>query len=422
MGMVIIADDLTGASDAGVQFAKKGFPTQVVLNPKSLLAGFDHERITVIDTDSRSLSMTDAYGLVKSVAETLNASGCQNIYKKIDSTLRGNLGSEIDALMDALPSFDFALVLPAFPVMGRTTVGGVHLLNGVPVHLTELAADPKSPVRESDIPRLLATQSKRKNAAVSLETVRASGQALRHQIKTDLRQGVRLFVCDSETEDDMVSIVQAVKTMTAKILWVGSAGLAVVLANHMDISSRTDMNSRIFEPSDDPVMLVAGSLSHITREQVEGYCKQQGVSGVELDPGTLVKSRATAVQEVDRCSRTIHDAIQAGYDIALYVAPTSVRHPSIPQLTAEALGQITSNICASHRFAGLILTGGDTAKAVCSHLGISGVELVCELEPGVPLGKSDGELRSWLVTKAGAFGNAQTLINARQVLKRGLQG
>lgn len=420
-GMAIVADDLTGASDTGVQFARKGFLTQVILNAQSLSQDFDKERITVIDTDSRALSRTDAYRQVKAVADTLKLAGCAHIYKKIDSTLRGNIGVEIDALMDVLP-FDFAVIVPAFPVMGRTTVGGVHRLKGVPVHLTELAADPKCPVHESDIMKLLGAQSERKIELVPLETVRLGGSEVRRQIESNLQQEIQLFVCDAETDDDMATLVDVVKAFKSNVLWVGSAGLAEVLSKGMDISAPADsrIKEHIIEQSDEPVMLVAGSLSPVTREQVEGYCQEQGVAGIELNPKMLVNGHAAAVEEVERCSLAIHDAIRDGFDIALYVASMSVRHPSIPQLIAEALGETAANVCAANRFAGLILTGGDTAKAVCRHLGISSVELVCELEPGVPLGKSEGEQKRWLVTKAGAFGTQQTLIHARHVLKRGL--
>lgn len=118
--IAVIADDLTGASDSGVQFARKGLRTQVIFDWLGLSDGKDSLDTVVIDTDSRSIPGSMAYDRVSQAAYVLKQKGFTSIYKKLDSTLRGNLGQEIKAVMDVY-GFEAAAVVPAFPRIGRTT-------------------------------------------------------------------------------------------------------------------------------------------------------------------------------------------------------------------------------------------------------------------------------------------------------------
>jgi uncharacterized protein YgbK (DUF1537 family) len=156
--IAVIADDLTGANDTGVQFAKQGLATVVLLNAGNLSSGAASD-VVVIDTGSRALPAAEARARAAEAARLVKSGGIGTVYKKIDSTLRGNLGVEIDAIMDGC-GLALAVVAPAFPQNGRLTVGGLHLLNGVPLEASEIARDPKMPVCESSLPALLAGQLK----------------------------------------------------------------------------------------------------------------------------------------------------------------------------------------------------------------------------------------------------------------------
>lgn len=142
--MIVIADDLTGANDTGVQFARRRLQTEVLLegSPLELSPG---TAIVVVDTNSRAIASEQAYRKVQEVAEQAHAAGFRHYYKKLDSTLRGNVGIELKAILD-IGIHDFAFVMPAFPKTGRTTIGGQHLLQGIPLSATEIAKDPKCPV------------------------------------------------------------------------------------------------------------------------------------------------------------------------------------------------------------------------------------------------------------------------------------
>jgi D-threonate/D-erythronate kinase len=407
--IAIVADDLTGASDAAVQFARRGLATRVVFALSETCVISDVEALAV-DTDTRALPADSAYTRVRDVADRLRAIQPQHVYKKVDSTLRGNLGAEIDAVMDAF-GYSLAIVAPAFPALGRTTRYGLHHLRGVPVHETEVSRDPRAPVGESRLVALLQSQSRRTPGLVPLTTVERGPRAIRQQVEAHARGGASLVVCDAET-DAALGAIAASCADRRDILWVGSAGLAEHMADVVDLPLRPP---RVAEPGErgGPILLVAGSVSEITRLQVDALRARPGVVLVEVDP-------AARPREIERCRQAVGAALSGGLDCALLVARQTARVEAA-SLIAEALGSLAADCARSYPLRGLILTGGDTARAVCRHLGVSGIQLVGEVEPGLPLGWLVGQNlpRLLAVTKAGAFGSQQTLVHAVAELKGG---
>lgn len=429
--IAIIADDLTGASDSGVQFARKGFETQVIFHIDHFSAGMENIEVIVLDTDSRSIAAIAAYEKAAEAAVQARRLGFKHIYKKMDSTLRGNLGAEIDAVVDTVQP-DFTAVAPAFPKIGRTTRGGVHYLNGLPVSETEIARDPKCPVTESDLIRLFDSQSKRKAGLVPLETLHAGKEAVISRIQALLQEQAHNIVFDAETEEDLRQIAVILAASGFRILWAGSAGLADYLPEALALpaGSHQALNPDIPD-ANQPVLLVAGSISGVTRSQVAAFNREPQVKAVEFDTVVSIASEEGRLQETERCRKELLEAIAAGTDVSLYASssPEHVRlskaagaargfeDKEVSNRIAAALGEIASGVIDEVRLQGVILTGGDTAKAVCRHLGVSGIRLAREIEPGIPLGRLVGSKPLWVVTKAGAFGNEQSLANAKQALK-----
>jgi len=146
--IAVIADDLTGANDTGAQFAKIGLRTLVVLESTQEQSLRDHD-VVVITTDSRALPAQDAYRKVANAAEWVRQRQYDAVYKKIDSTLRGNLGSEIEAIMDVL-GCKLAIVAPAFPQDWEDYYWRLPVAEtGVPIEATENCSGSKSrPVHE----------------------------------------------------------------------------------------------------------------------------------------------------------------------------------------------------------------------------------------------------------------------------------
>src|SRR5918998_1843855 len=150
--VAIIADDLTGAADTGVQLARAGYRTAVAFRDAPIPPAEDLDAVA-LDTDSRAMPAGFAAKRVLEAARAVREA--RIVYKKLDSTLRGPVAAELAAALEATGRAR-AVVAPAFPSAGRTTVDGVQLVRGVPVHETEAKNDPRTPVREGHLPTLLA--------------------------------------------------------------------------------------------------------------------------------------------------------------------------------------------------------------------------------------------------------------------------
>ncbi|HWI61995.1 MAG TPA: four-carbon acid sugar kinase family protein [Symbiobacteriaceae bacterium] len=423
--IAIIADDLTGASDTGVQFARKGLRTRVLFGAEAVDGA--GATAVVIDTDSRAIQPGEARERVRRAACQVREAGFEHVFKKIDSTLRGNLGQEIDGILSEL-KVDLAVVAPAFPKLGRTTVGGRHLLRGLPLEETEIARDPKCPVRESQIERLLASQASRRTGRVDLSVVRDGSAALLAALEGLVAAGVEVAVIDAEVDADLQCIAWTVAHSGRRVLWVGSAGLADFLPEALELGVQPFQEPCLGE-SGRPVMLVAGSISPTTREQALLVSQQPGFTTVELDPLAVLGSDPES--EFSRCAAQLEGALAAGRDLVLVSgsAPEQVAAAqalgtsrglsptAVSDTIAAGMGEVAARIIRHHRLDGAVLTGGDTAKAVCRRLGATGLEVLKELEPGVPLSRLTGGAELLAVTKAGAFGTPMTLLRALYALK-----
>jgi D-threonate/D-erythronate kinase len=412
--IIMIADDLTGACDAGVQFTQKGFKTVVCFEKESL--DKVQAEVIVLDTNSRALPKTDAYSTVKKTVSDLNKEDLGLVYKKIDSTLRGNLGTEIDALMDSHP-FDFAVIAPALPSLGRTTKNGVQYLKGTPVDQTEIANDPKTPVTESSIIKLLSAQSERGAFLFPESFFKKDIEWVQEQVKDHLEKRVSLFVCNAESETDLKEIAAVFRSLPYKILWIGSAGLAEWLTASLEKKKNNTANRQL-EKGILPVLVVAGSRSGVAKSQVDTLLRLADIRQVQLSV-EMLPEKHTRDSEIDRCEAQLTDYLKKGHDVVLYVnqGNSEAKSSELPSLIEECLSKIVSGASRDIKLNGIVLTGGDTAKAICKELGVTGIELIDEIENGLPLSKMIGGPGCLTVTKAGAFGSENSLYHAVKRLK-----
>lgn len=428
--LAIIADDLSSATDCGIQVTKSGLRTLVPLSWETIGAGCESVDVVSLDTDSRSLPAGQAYDQVRRATRLVLDAGFPSIYKSLDSTLRGNLGSEIDAVLDVFNA-DLAAVAPAFPLYGRTTVDGTHLLNGTPVNRTEFATDPQCPVGEANLLRLLSSQSKRKPGLVQLDTLREGGGAVARRLAVLAREETDLVIFDAKVEADLDRIADAVSATGYRVLWVGSTGLARCIPAALGVQASGSPRRGYASPSD-RTMLVIGSASEVTRRQLHHLAQGRNVTTVQMDPFLVVADLQSAATEMDRCQSRLAAALSGGNDVALHVASSrddisaiqsvgqsvGLTPVEISARIVHALSRITRRVVDTYDLRGLILTGGNTAKAVCDELGATGIRIWEEVEPGIPLGRLVGDRELLIVTKAGAFGTQQALLRALEALQR----
>jgi len=230
----VIADDFTGACDVGVQFRKRGLETIVLTDADSLSSFKNVFDVLVVDTETRNLPSEDAYRKVRRAVRLLRQNNIELVYKKIDSTLRGNLGAEINAVIDEL-DIEAVIVTPAFPSQKRTVVNGRLLINGVPIEKTEYADDPLSPVSISQISRLIERQTGRRVGEIHLSEIRRDVNLIIREIQKHIQADKRIIVADAESESDLKRIAEASRAL--ELLPCGSAGLASAISSRITVQS-----------------------------------------------------------------------------------------------------------------------------------------------------------------------------------------
>ena len=390
--VAIIADDLTGALDTAARWAHFGLRTTVMLGTAPL----PDTPAVAIHTASRAVTAEQAYRRAKEAAERLRD---RQVYKKIDSTLRGNIGPDVEGLLDGL-GLHRALFAPAFPATGRTVQGGILHVHGVPLAQTDFGRDAQWPAHESHVPTLLAQQTRRTVGHLPLQVVTQGDEAIRQALEDCAAD---LVVADAVETEHLYTLAHAAAHMPQPWLCCGSAGLADGWLQALGFE-RSAVEACRWESQTRPVLVAAGSRHPATAEQLRRAQEDRDLRLVRL---ALGEGRNRA--QWARARRMLAE----GRHVALTTAFSPYRPGEEPAVAAE-LGRAAAWVCANAEVLGLVLTGGDTAAAVCAALGIAGLEVVGEVQPGIPAatgmgGHGDG-LR--LVTKAGGFGDDRALVRS----------
>ena len=388
--IAIIADDLTGAADAGVQLVHAGYKTAVFFRESEMFA--DDLDAVSFDTDSRTMPAGFA---AKRVLEAAHAAReARIVYKKLDSTLRGNVAAELAAALGGVRR-DLAVVAPAFPAAGRTTVDGTQRVHGVPVDETEMANAPHTPVREAHIPSLLA------DAFSSVGALSTEDLADHEHVRRVL-EGNECVVADADRDADLEALVRAVRDPT-RVLWAGSAGLALALGSVYPGPCAGDADVQRARVC--PVLVIVGSLSSVAREQVQRLVGEYGrvAFGVEVGGAGALERTIIAVR----------DAL-AGQTCAVVHSPEE--RSASGESVLRSLAGVAARLSEEECFQGLVLTGGATAVGLARRLGAAGIRLEGEVEAGVPMGALIGPRPYPVVTKAGGFGGPDTLVGAVEAL------
>ncbi len=207
----IVADDLTGANTAGVLLTKAGFRILTIVRDSSVegfqVAGYD---AIVVNAMSRGLTAEAARSTVAKDTEALLAKHCRYFCKRIDSTIRGNLGAEVEGMLHALGPDHVAVCVPSYPASGKITIGGYLLVNAVPVARTAAGHDPLKPVRNSYMPHVFAEQTGLPSTVIPLAVVAKGTDALIGSLKASVAAGNRIIVIDSASEADIDLVALAV--------------------------------------------------------------------------------------------------------------------------------------------------------------------------------------------------------------------
>jgi len=413
---LIIADDLTGANDTGIQFRQHGFDTIVLTALQGFESAFIRFDAVCVDTDTRKLSPAEVVPCLEEILAIV--SGCApqaTIYKKVDSTLRGHIGREMDLLAHRL-GFDCVFLAPAYPEQGRQTIKGIYLVNSLPITETEFAKDPRFPILTSDLREWIRGESSLTAFHLGLETVSGGKGKILATVERERRRGIQLFSFDCAEASHLEAIAEAGLEMAKPPLFVGSAGLAEKVAAGLSAKRK----------GGEGCLVIAGSLSQVTSRQVL-YAAEQGSYLISLPDGFWEEGeRESGLRE--RVASEAAELLAAGRAVIIWTQSGQAQPMVLDSLKSNRincfLSELTKEIMERVKVKGLVLTGGETASAILSSLGAQGLRLEAQVLPAIPFGRIVGGSREGLgvVTKAGGFGRPEALAQSIQFMREACRG
>ena len=416
----IVADDLTGANDTALQFHLQGANTQILLSNDVEPLNIKNTKTWAVSTESRNISQEEAFQAVKSAAQMLvDKINPDYFYKKIDSTLRGNIAVEVLALLDTL-NWDAAVVVPAFPQEGRITVGGYHLLKGVPIERTEMARDPRFPIFESHIPTLFDSQlddeCKELIGTIELKTVMNGAGPILMELNNLIASGKKLIIADAVSTVDIEQLALAINKSDYNILPAGTAAFARSLAElwFVDLD-----NSHIVKTFPElPKLIISGSANQISTNQIKTLENSDDIDAlvISLNLENIMNGVTDALVERivsnlgQKNTVLVHTSqlIQNFDGFSEDSLNAELTREKLAILITDYLAELTRRVIEKREVI-LVTLGGETSYKCCNAIGANQLQLIDEVVPAIALCMDHNA--QWIVTKSGNLGNANTLID-----------
>ena len=428
---VVIADDLTGANATGVLLKKMNYKAYTVMNAErielSTLADCD---CVLYPTDSRGVDAQIAYNRVHNVCNLLKNDEVKVYAKRIDSTLRGNLGSETDAMLDCLGEDYVAIVAPCFPSSGRIVIGGYMLVDGIPLHKTNIAIDPKTPVKVSEVEVLFREQSKYKVSSIYMKDLMYGKHYLANLMKDCVKAGSRIITLDCVTQEDLDLIADAVITSGLKVVAVDPGVFTATLSRKQIMPAQKKEKNKI--------LAVVGSVNPNTTVQMEELWLSQRTHNVFVKTRELLEGDERREQEIarvtkeilDECDRNVISTVTGDgiypenrIDFTPYMERYQCSLDEVTGKINRAFAEITYRIFkAEPTFRGLYTSGGDVTVAVCQKFETAGLSLMDEVLPLAAYGQFlKGQFEGvHFITKGGSQGGRDAINRCITYLKEKL--
>ncbi len=414
--ILILADDLSGAADCGVACVSAGLETLVALRHTDEDPAAD---VLSLDADTRRMAPDRAAEEFDRLIRIYAANPDLLLFKKIDSTLRGNVGEELAAALRALRDMrtnyprSVALMAPAFPAIGRTTRNGTQFVHGQPLHDLDIWRV-QGMKGHAHIPDMLQGAGL-KCEVLGLDAVRAirSGDSALNEQMNSAARHADVLVCDAETDSDLLAIAAASMQLDCRPIWVGSAGLAYQLPRAAGLARNTAAAPISLPPISGSLLFVIGSLSRNSHEQVRLLSSFSGTIAICVPPEVLLAGERHS--DWLKYARELEHAIQVNEDVVL--SPKTEPRIDLSQrpLIATTLARMAASVAPS--IGALVASGGETARAVFESLGVARLRLLGELEKGIPISVTENWGRPLpVITKAGDFGGTDALLKCSQFL------
>ena len=444
MKIAIIADDLTGANVDGALLNAEGFSSATCID----VTGWDEEAFAgadavAVSTDSRLLASEEARERVRQAALMLARKRPLMFGKRIDSTLRGNLGAEIEAALEAIDTENraiaasegkgeqlchptLAVVVPAYPGSGRLAVGGYLIVHGQALQCSPIAKDPANPLQSSVTTHIIASQTALPIAHVGLRTVMDGELAVFKAISRNYTDGARIVVCDAVSDADIAAIAKALKHTDFPVMSVDPGPFTAKLA-----AERVPRTGMAFK---NRILAIIGSASELTRKQLDALFLAHNTHFARVDcsrfltPDTREHEIAAAVGHVSSapkeatvigvCTVATEKDVLPLRDLAAQLGITT---GDISVRINTALAEIAERVLVlkSLHIGALYTSGGEVTVAVIRRLGGKGFSVRDEVLPLAVYGRLlQGSYHQIpMLTKGGFVGDATSLVHCIEYLQ-----
>jgi len=405
--LVVIADDFTGALDTGVQFAGKGISTKII-NERTITKErleHIHTEVLVIDTETRHVSQDAAYDVIEQIVTEAKKGGIPYIYKKTDSGLRGNIGKELEAALEASGE-QYLTFIPAYPAMNRVTVNGIHYIDGKPIHESMFGKDLFEPVRSPAVSDLFPQ---------TVFPVKLYGR-MEHYERTDGRE---IGIFDASTADDIELIVQDLLASGKMGVMAGCAGLASVLADQLGFRKRDIRMPEI--PKN--LFIVCGSVSDISGKQIT-YGQENGMERIVMIPSQLIEPGYLHTEDGHKWLQRLKKKSDSGKTCVIetgishqermthYLKKHQISQEQARVAISRRLGSVLKELLSMGMLSTIMVVGGDTLHSFVDQIDCGEISIITEIEKGVVLSSMElGGKRQFLISKSGGFGDHELLIH-----------
>ena len=410
---IVIADDLTGSNATCSLFKKIGLRAASILK----LQGDINYDVDVISysTASRGLDKEEAYKKVSEAIKILKNKDVLVYNKRIDSTLRGNIGTEINAMLDNLEDDRIAVVVPAYPDSGRIVVNKTMLVNGVLLENSDAGKDPKTPIKTSCVESLVQKDIKYSSTYFTLSDIAQPIEEIAKKIQEAIKKS-RVLIFDAVNNEDIIKISKAIIHSDINIITVDPGPFTLYYSKELQKKNHLEKK----------ILMVIGSVTATTKKQIEYILQEEDIFLVKMKVEDFFE-KETCLKEIERVISFIKKGI-VSYD--LFLVTTSPigdeKKADLQKLaenlntTVEEISKIIANTLTetivkilkeTEKFEGVYSSGGDITIALLEKLKAIGVEIREEVIPLAAYGRLIGgdfpNLK--LVSKGGMVGDEKTI-------------
>ena len=410
---IVIADDLTGSNATCSLFKKIGLRAASILK----LQGDINYDVDVISysTASRGLDKEEAYKKVSEAIKILKNKDVSVYNKRIDSTLRGNIGTEINAMLDNLEDDRIAVVIPSYPDSGRIVVNKTMLVNGVLLENSDAGKDPKTPIKTSCVESLIQKGIKYSSTYFTLSDIEQPIEEIAKKIQEAIKKS-RVLIFDAVNNEDIIKISKAIIHSDINIVTVDPGPFTLYYSKELQKKNHLEKK----------ILMVIGSVTATTKKQIEYILQEEDIFLVKMKVEDFFE-KETCLKEIERVISFIKKGI-VSYD--LFLVTTSPigdeKKADLQKLaenlntTVEEISKIIANTLTetvvkilkeTEKFEGVYSSGGDITIALLEKLKAIGVEIREEVIPLAAYGRLIGgdfpNLK--LVSKGGMVGDEKTI-------------